>query len=171
MADQNLNAVGCLGRALTLIGILWAGLVVLGGVGVLSELGMSGAFLAGFGGSLIPALLLLAAGRALRRRATSIKDRTEPQQASTGAQDTGKRVPTIQLEPRPTPVPLPAPQPPPAKPTKPAPRPADPVTQADPAAETTPDAAPARSTSPARPKTSQELLDEARKRWGGGKKR
>lgn len=192
MADQNANLVRLLGRVLTTVGLLWAALIVLAGMGILSELGMSGAFLAGLGGSIIPPILLLAAGRALRRRARSMEGQAGIPPVPSGTGDSGKRVPTSRVEPTTTPTPVLFPAPgssPPKTPPKTPPKPAGPVTpsgregpsgieeviaelKGEPPVETkgsTPPAKmPARST---RSKTSQELVDEARKKWGGDKKR
>ncbi|HEX2403515.1 MAG TPA: hypothetical protein VHM29_02350, partial [Acidimicrobiia bacterium] len=78
MADQNINPVGCLGRVLTILGALWLGFLVLGGIGVLSNVGISEGFFAGAFGSAIPGVLLLWAGRALRRRARTMETQIEP---------------------------------------------------------------------------------------------
>jgi hypothetical protein len=193
MADQNVNAVGCLGRVLTFFGVVWIAIIVLGGMGLLSDSGFSGEFLAGFGGSIIPGLLLLGAGRALRRRAAAMDD----QSASTPTPDQlhteGSRVPSIRLEPTPAPprpptpitFPLPPTESTPPKPSAPKPpakpRPVDPIVETrrdvaksiesalsgleeaseEPTRESTP-----FGVEPGRHKTSQELVDEARRRWG-----
>jgi hypothetical protein len=193
MADQNVNAVGCLGRVLTFFGVVWIAIIVLGGMGLLSDTGFSGEFLAGFGGSIIPGLLLLGAGRALRRRAAAMED----QSASTPTPDQlhteGSRVPSIRLEPTPAPprpptpitFPLPPTESTPPKPSAPKPpakpRPVDPIVETrrdvaksiesalsgleevseEPTRESTP-----FGVEPGRHKTSQELVDEARRRWG-----
>jgi len=189
MTDQNANAVGCLGRMLTFFGMVWIAIIVLGGIGVLSRLGMSGDFLAGFGGSIIPALFLLGAGRALRRRATTMSEQPESMPMPDVQSSEGRRVPSIRPEPSaPSPIPRPIPVPPPAatlpKTVQPRPRPVDPIAKARrDVAERLEEAVsgleePTRVPSPAsidekssRPKTSQELVDEARKRWGVDKTR
>ena len=84
MADQSSNPVGCMGRALTFIGVFWIGIVVLAGLGLFSEFGFARGFLAGIGGSIIPGLFLLAAGRALRRRARAMEEDTPVIVAPTG---------------------------------------------------------------------------------------
>ena len=200
MADQNVNAVGCLGRVLTFFGVVWIAIIVLGGMGLLSDAGFSGEFLAGFGGSIIPGLLLLGAGRALRRRGAAMDDQSASTPTPDQLHSEGSRVPSIRLEPTPapprSPTPTTIPMPPtestppsrslprPSAPKPPAPKPG-PV---DPMVKTRGDVAksiesalsgleeasdePAREESapfgvePGRHKTSPELVDEARRRWG-----
>lgn len=181
MADQKvtLDAAGCLGRVLTLLGFIWIGIVVLGGMGLLSELGFSRGFLAGIGGTILPGLMLLVAGRSVSRRAAKTRARTiGAPEGPTPPVIQPKRVPTIRSEPAqkapipfrveetlsPKPVVEPAPraEPAPEKPTE---------TQEvleevfsklkEPSAFTT--------SGRSRPKTSQEMIEEARKRWGTGK--
>jgi len=191
MADQNVNAVGCLGNILTTFGFLWIGFIVLVGMGVLSETGMSGGFAAGIGGSILPGLLLLAAGRAVRRRARTIEARTAPMPTVDESTSEGRRVPSIRPEPleRPAPtvtrVPNPIPNPPLPQADQPMPPRPEPVPKArrgptrnveetvshgegvppgDDSVGPKPDGA-------SRPKTSQELVDEARRRWGGDRLR
>jgi hypothetical protein len=192
MDDRNLNPVGCLGRALTFLGIVWIGIIILGSIGLLSELGMTGDFLAGIGGSIIPGLLLLAAGRGLRRRAKTMEGQPGPVIAPPQGSDPGKRVATSRTEPTtstgpatvltpprvPTSEPLaPRPQ------VKPAPKPVVPtrrdVTRSleealPPLDQDLPEKTlqtSAMDLKPPPPKTSRELVDEARKRWGGDKPR
>ena len=152
MAERRIEPVGCLGRVLTLLGIVWLGIVVLGGIGVLSDIGPSEGFFAGAFGSAIPGILLLWAGRALRRRAKAME--TGPVTVAPAPAPTEKRVPTIRVEPS-------SPPPPPTQviraPEKPVEPPEDP-------GEAPLDLPPPLKPPP--PKTSQELVDEARKRWG-----
>jgi len=188
--------VGCLGRALTILGIVWIGIIVLGGIGLLSDLEMTAGFLAGIGGSIIPGLLLLTAGRALRRRAKTMEPQAGPVPGTTTQpQVPEKRVPTSRSEsptstgpttiPNPLPPRLPAPQAP-KPPVKPAPVPVEPVppsrrdvTRRLEEAIPPLDDDPTDSTrqnypmalEPPPPKTSQELIDEARKKWGRSKPR
>jgi hypothetical protein len=192
MADRNLNPVGCLGRALTFLGIVWIGIIILGSIGLLSELGMTVDFLAGIGGSIIPGLLLLAAGRGLRRRAKTMEGQPGPVTAPPQGSDPEKRVPTSRSEPTTspgsttvlTPPRLPSPEPLAHKPqVKPAPKPVAPVRREvtrslektiSPLDEDLTDKVlqtPPVELEPPPPKTSRELVDEARKRWGGDKKR
>jgi hypothetical protein len=186
MADQNVTGAGCLGRALTVFGILWIGVIVLGGIGILSELGFRPDFLAGFGGSIIPALVLLAAGRALRRRAATMNEEPEPIPAPPPTAAGGSRVPSIRPEPTSIPTSVATPSRDLPKPqVKPPPKPADSMTETrrdvarsleraasktEKTSEEKSAAAPAEP-KPARPKSSQELVEEARRRWGMDKPR
>ncbi len=157
MADQNINPVGCLGRVLTILGTLWLGFLVLGGIGVLSDVGISEGFFAGAFGSAIPGVLLLWAGRALRRRARTMETQIEPVTAVPLPDPTDKRVPTIRVESLQTETP-PAPVPPPIRPApKPVPPPKEPPV-VDPIDLPPP-------LVPPEPKTSRQLIDEARKKW------
>lgn len=187
MAEQNINPVGCLGRLLTFLGVVWVGVVVLGGIGLLSERGMSNTFLTAIGGSIIPALLLLAAGRALRRRARTMDEGSAPIPASPIPTTTPRRVATSRPgQPRPiltppripetsttsTPpgaVPRPVEPGSPRPPSPPPPRTLEeviPPPGEKPGLAEPPAAPPQEEPVPARPKTSQELVEEARKRWG-----
>ncbi len=161
MADQNVNPVGCLGRVLTILGTLWLGFLVLGGIGVLSDVGISEGFFAGAFGSAIPGVLLLWAGRALRRRARTMETQIEPATPAPVPGPTDKRVPTIRIESMHTETP-PAPSPAPPIITKPAPKPASSPTETS-AVEPV-DLPPPLV--PPEPKTSRQLIDEARKKWG-----
>lgn len=161
MADQNINPVGCLGRVLTILGTLWLGFVVLAGIGVLSDVGISEGFFAGAFGSAIPGVLLLWAGRALRRRARTMEAQIEPVAPAPVPGPTEKRVPTIRIESMQTETPS-APSPPPPTIIKPAPKPVPYPTE--PSAVEPVDLPPPLI--PPEPKTSRQLIDEARKKWG-----
>jgi hypothetical protein len=161
VADQNINAVGCLGRALTILGTLWLGFLVLGGIGVLSNVGISEGFFAGAFGSAIPGVLLLWAGRALRRRARSMETQIDPVPMAPDPGPSDKRVPTIRIESSQTETP-PAPIPPPSPPIRPTPK-AVPPPKEPPVVELS-DLPPPLV--PPEPKTSRQLIDEARKKWG-----
>jgi hypothetical protein len=194
MAEQNVNPLAVLGRLLTFFGVVWFGIVVLGGIGLLSELGMSGDFLAGVGGSVIPALILITAGRALRRRARATEDRRSPTPVPVPGEATRseKRVPTSRSQPSPTPVltpphlpeTTPAPTPPVRSPTpsSPVPRQVDPLPPPSAASVQEPKSpAPEPKKSPSiaaqvgqvkqagRAKTSKEMVEEAHKKWGRGR--
>jgi len=192
MADQNVNAVGCLGSILTTLGLLWIGFIVLAGMGVLSELGMSGGFLAGLGGSILPGLLLLGAGRAVRRRARTIETRNAPMPTVDVSTSEGKRVPSIRPEPLERPAPtvtrtsIPIPEPTLPKPDQALPQRVEPVPKArrppskivedtvphgEGVSSDDPSIGPRTDDGKSRPKTSQELVDEARRRWGGDRPR
>jgi hypothetical protein len=182
MADQNLNPVGCLGRVLTFLGVFWIGLVVLGGIGLLSELGLSRGFLAGIGGTIIPALFLLAAGRALRRRGRAMEEETPVTITPTGPTIPGRRVPTTRTE-RPETIVTPPVLPGQTPRTRPVPRQLDPLPPPPttptrsledviPPPESEPEATKPKPSPPplglptARPKTSRELVEEAKQKWG-----
>jgi hypothetical protein len=158
VADQNINPVGCLGRVLTVLGTLWLGFIILGGIGVLSDVGVSEGFFAGAFGSAIPGVLLLWAGRALRRRARTMETQIEPVAPAPVPGPTEKRVPTIRVEPSPAETPpLPPVKPPPKQiSTFPVPK--------EPPPEDLIDLPPPLV--PPEPKTSRQLIDEARKKWG-----
>ncbi|HEU4917780.1 MAG TPA: hypothetical protein VFV13_14565 [Acidimicrobiia bacterium] len=157
MADQQIEPVGCLGRLLTLLGILWLGAVVFAGVfGLRDNPGTIGALI----GSTVPALLFIAAGRALSRRAAARRETVpvtppaeRPFRTSTSSADWSAPK-------SPTPV-----APPSAPPSAPS-RPARPAPAAEPEPDTPPSLPPPLTPPP--PKTSQEMIEEARRRWGGG---
>lgn len=146
MADRQIDPAGCLGRVLTLLGIIWLGVVVFTGVfGLRDNAGSMGAVI----GSTLPALLLLAAGRVLSRRAAERKaapalppPTARPSRSSTA--ETEPPPPPQEVFPRPAKT---APPPSP-EPELPAELPPPPI--------------------PSPPKTSQEMIEEARKRWGTG---
>ncbi len=158
MADQNINPVGCLGRVLTVLGTLWLGFIILGGIGVLSDVGVSEGFFAGAFGSAIPGVLLLWAGRALRRRARTMETQVEPVAPTPVPNPTEKRVPTIRVEPLQVETPHPPPVKPAPKPTSTFPIPKEPPP--DDLIDLPPPLVPPE------PKTSRQLIDEARKKWG-----
>ncbi len=182
MADQQnvtIDAAGCLGRVFTAVGVVWLMIAILVSLGVLNRSGFGGGVIAVMAGSIFPALLLIAAGRALRRRsrlATTNQQIPSPQPGRSP-----KRVPTSRVEPAQK-APLPPPPPVTQVPTpvvqKPAPRPAEtmapipePTTSSTPAPSvpapvTPPSRVPGSARSAAPPKTSRELIEEAHKRWG-----
>jgi hypothetical protein len=186
MADQSNNPVGCLGRVVTLFGVAWLVVVVLAGMGLVSEFGPAGGVLAWLGGSFIPALILLAAGRAIRRRARTM-DGNDTVAIPTNIP--GKRVPSTRPEstrPVVTPPVIPGRTPPASRPIPrqldPLPPPSTPRPSSleeviPPPADTGPEPKPVPPPPPAvdpttvRPKTSRELVEEARKKWGGAQKR
>jgi len=161
VADQNINPVGCLGRVLTILGTLWLGFLVLGGIGILSDVGISEGFFAGAFGSAIPGVLLLWAGRALRRRARTMQTQIEPVASAPvpPPAPSEKRVPTMRVESSQVESP---PAPPPPSPVRTAPKPT-------PSPNETPSLEPIDLPPPLippEPKTSRQLIDEARKKWG-----
>ena len=161
MADQNINPVGCLGRVLTILGTLWLGFLVLGGIGILSDVGISEGFFAGAFGSAIPGVLFLWAGRALRRRARTMQTQIEPVAPAPvpPPAPSEKRVPTMRVESSQVESP---PAPPPPTPVRTGPKPT-------PSPNETPSLEPIDLPPPLippEPKTSRQLIDEARKKWG-----
>jgi len=161
VADQNINPVGCLGRVLTILGTLWLGFLVLGGIGILSDVGISEGFFAGAFGSAIPGVLFLWAGRALRRRARTMQTQIEPvaPPPMPPPAPSERRVPTMRVESSQVESP---PAPPPPTPVRTAPKPA-------PSPNETPSLEPIDLPPPLippEPKTSRQLIDEARKKWG-----
>jgi hypothetical protein len=182
MADQSSNPVGCLGRVLTFIGVFWIGVVLLAGLGLFSEFGFARGFLAGIGGSIIPGVFLLAAGRALRRRARAIGDEAPVIVTPTGPTPPGRRVPSTRTE-RPETIVTPPVLPGPTPRTPPVPRQQDPLPpprstpsrsleEVIPPPESEPEDAKTKSSPPpvglpaTRPKTSRELVEEAKRKWG-----
>lgn len=168
MTEGEQNPRAALGTVLTWVGSVWVVFSVLWGLGVLQAIGISGTVASEVGGTIFPAIVLIGIGRALRRRA-----RVDPNVI----------VPDVSPAPRPTPPILPRPDtrvdfPPPVLP--PAPKPAPPRTLASQRAVVVapvteqPDSTQTREVppideldpTPGTPKTSQELIEEARKRWG-----
>jgi hypothetical protein len=106
-------------------------------------------------GSTLPALVLIGVGRTMSRRAAERRDAPALPQPATPTR-TSSAPP---IEPPPAP-----PAPPPARPSEilprparsaPAPEPVEPIDVRLPPAQTP-------------PKSSQEMIEEARKRWGSG---
>lgn len=167
MADGDQNPTATLGRVMSWIGYLWAIFAVLWGLGAVEALGISGPMASGLGSTIFPAIILIGVGRVLRKRARVDEDVI---------------LPDVSPRPVPTPPILPGNKPlssypPPVIPptSKPPPRPAPPPqqpggrrvevgTDSEPHDEPTP-AVDAGVPSPTH-KTSQELIDEARQRWG-----
>jgi hypothetical protein len=148
MAEQRIEPAGCLGGLFTLLGIVWLGLVLFAGVfGLRDNPGSWGALI----GSTIPALVFLAVGRVLRRRAAEKREAPSLPQPS-------------EIPARPSPV-VTEPSPPRPSPVFPEPGPEAPSPEAEPSLELHPPPAPP----PAR--TSQEMIEEARRRWGTGPRR
>ena len=178
MADQSFNPVGCLGRVLTLLGVIWIGIVVLGSIGLLAEFGLGGGILAWISGTIIPALLLLFAGRALRRRARTMEEQ-QPALPTTPVPTTPeKKVPTSRPgQPRPILTPPRLPDSPTPQVPAPTREPSQSLDDVIPAREEKPPSVkpaptrPEEKLEPARPieiqtKTSREMIEEARRKWG-----
>jgi hypothetical protein len=145
MADRRIEPAGCLGRALTLLGVIWLAAVVFAGVaGLRDEAGTLSALI----GSTVPAFILIAVGRVLSRRAAERREQpTLPQPT------------TPPTEPRVT-----SPAAPPPQPSQVIPKPAKSTPAPAPQPDALPELAPPSAPSP--PKTSQEMIEEARRRWG-----
>lgn len=148
MADQRIDGAGCLGRVLTLLGIIWLGVVVFAGIFGLRD--SAGSF-ATIIGSTLPALLLIGVGRTMSRRAAERRD--APALPQPAAPSPAQPPPASQASSQPSEV-----FPKPAKPASPAPS----ASKDDALLELPP------PPTPSSPKTSQEMIDEARKRWGSG---
>ena len=168
--ERNVKLAGLLGRLLTWIGLVWVSLIVLGGMGILNPGGPLGDFIARFlTGGILPAFVLLAAGRALRRR--SRKRVGEPEQPV----ESLDRPPAPRAEP-PTPAPVkasPAPAPPKPPQPRPEPKPApksleEVLLKMEDRSSTAPERVvddPIELDLHTTPKTSQEMIDEARRKF------
>ena len=163
MADGEQSSTATLGRILSWIGYLWVVFAVLWGVGVVEAIGISGSVASGIGRSIVPAIILIGIGRVMRKRSTVDPNELRPD-VSSGSVPTPPVLPgdTPVFSYSPPPAPNSKPPPRPAAPPKPAVEPAlemvasteSRVDQGDGAVPLT------------KPKTSQELIDEARRRWG-----
>lgn len=154
MAEQRIDGAGCLGRVLTLVGVIWLAAVVFAGLfGLRDDAGG----LATLIGTTIPALVLLAVGRTLSRRAAERRDAPSlPEPATPSApSSTGPAAPQ---PPRSAPSR--------AQPSEVLPKPVKPAPQSAPEPEAATKLPPPPT--PPAPKTSQEMIEEARKRWGSG---
>ncbi|HET7846606.1 MAG TPA: hypothetical protein VFL72_03875 [Acidimicrobiia bacterium] len=168
MAERESNPSATLGTVLSWIGFLWLGFAVLWGMGAIDMLGFSGSLASAIGSTVFPAIILIGIGRALRRRALASGETIRPDVS----QVPGATPPIIpETRPRYDP-PRPTT---PAAPPKPAPTPPPPPKPvvAEPAEAVLPDDQGLRSEpgqdpglTPSAPKTSQELIEEARRRWG-----
>lgn len=160
MAAETNNPVGWVGRTITIIGVAWLALVFLGGAGMLSRLGLSPRAAALLGGNILPAIFLIWLGRAIVRRARPTATRPEPE-------------PVVVETPR---TRLPAPPPRRRRPTVEEPRSLEDVLAGDrDGEEVAPtddaDAPPLLPPAPGsrRVRTSQEMVEEAKRRWGSSK--
>jgi hypothetical protein len=152
LAEQRIEPAGCLGRVLTLLGIVWLGVVVFTGIfGLRDQAGSLGALI----GSTLPGLLLIGVGRTLSRRAAERRDAPtlpQPSEPTTGSSTSKEGPAKVALPPTP-----------PSRPTEVFPKPAR-TTPPEPEADV-PSALPAPPIPP-QPKSSREMIDEARRRWG-----
>jgi hypothetical protein len=166
LTDRESNPSATLGRILSWVGFLWFGAAVLQGSGVLDALGLSGSIFTRIESTVFPAIILIGIGRALRRRALASEETIRPDVSRSP-----DATPPIIPETRPR-YDLPPPTAPAAP--KPAPRPVTPprAVVVEPVEAVLPDhsvgSAPVQDpgSTPKPPKTSQELIEEARQRWG-----
>jgi hypothetical protein len=155
MAERRIDGAGCLGRVLTLLGIIWLAVVVFTGMFGLRD---NAGTLASLIGTTLPALILIGAGRTLSRRAAERRDAPalpQPESPTTSSSTSQTQKP---------------PAPPTSTPSQPSdvfPKPARsaPGPQPEPPVELSPPPSPSPS------KTSQEMIEEARKRWGTSPRR
>jgi len=167
MAERESNPSATLGTVLSWIGFLWFGFAVLWGMGAIDMLGLSGSLASAIGSTVFPAIILIGVGRALRRRGLASEETIRPDVSQVpGA--TPPIIPDTRPRydpPRPTVPAAPKPAPPPMAPPK--------AVVVEPAEVALPDDQGVRSApgqdpelTPSAPKTSQELIEEARRRWG-----
>ena len=167
MADPEQSPAATLGRVLSWIGYVWFVFAVLWGLGAIQALGVSGPIARGIGTTIFPAIVMIGVGRAIRRRARPAEDsirpdvaapiRTPPILPRTGA---GYELP------RPTVPTAPKPPRPVTAPKKAADKPMEVAAAQESGENTTPSELESVAKPAGRPKTSQELIEEARRRWG-----
>jgi len=165
MADGDQSSTATLGRILSWIGYLWAVFAVLWGMGVAEAIGISGSFASSVGRSIFPAIVLIGVGRVMMKRAQVGPDEMRPDVSRP------ELTPPILPEDRPVasypPPPAPTPKPPPRPSTPPKPvveAPVDVVSNAD--MRDHPRTSGDGGVATPKHKSSQELIDEARRRWG-----
>jgi hypothetical protein len=167
MADGEQSSTAILGRILSWIGYLWVVFAVLWGIGVAEAIGISGSFASSIGRSVFPAIVLIVVGRVMRKRTRVDPNDIQPDVAP-GFGPTPPILPgdepSLYLPP---PIVQPAPRPPP----RPAaiPKQAVPPPPESASVNVEPREEPmlqAEGVPPPHHKTSQELIDEARHRWG-----
>lgn len=167
MTERESNPSAALGTILSWIGFLWFGFAVAQGMGVLDALGLSGSAFSNIGSTVFPAIILIGVGRALRRRALASEEIIRPDVSQVpGA--TPPIIPETRPRydpPRPTTPVAPKPAPRPAAPPKAVVvEPVEPMLPDDQAVRSAPGQG--SGSTPRPPKTSQELIEEARRRWG-----
>lgn len=168
MADGEQSSTATLGRILSWIGYLWLVFAVLWGLGIAEAVGLSGSFASSIGRSVFPAIILIGVGRVMRKRSEADPNQPQPDVSRPPAP-----TPPILPEDRPV-VSYPAPSPPAPPAPKPSARPAPQAKQpAVPSAESMANGVQSDEQPPAdaglplpNHKSSQELIDEARRRWG-----
>ena len=166
MTDPEQSPSATLGRILSGIGYLWFLFAVMWGLGLIEALGVSGPVASNVGGTIFPAIILIALGRILRRRAQAGEESIRPDVSRAPVPLTPPILPGS--EPRfdvPPPVLPPTPRPKPRTSTPPK-------TVVEPV-EVAPAGVPSHGPrtqdldpTPGPPKTSQERIEEARRRWG-----
>lgn len=167
LTDRESNPSATLGRILSWVGFLWFGFAILQGAGVLDALGLSGSIFSRIESTVFPAIILIGVGRALRRRALASEETIRPDVSrvpgATPPIIPGTR-PRYDLPPPTTPTaPKPAPRPV-APPKAVVVEPVEAVPRDDQAERSAPGQDPGSTPKP--PKSSQELIEEARRRWG-----
>jgi len=167
MADREQSPAATLGAALSWIGYVWFVFAVLWGLGAIQALGVSGPIASGIGTTIFPAIVMIGVGRAIRRRARPAEDSIRPDVAAP------IRIPPILPRtdtsyelPRPTVPTAPKPPRPVTAPRKVADKPMGVAAAQESGEETTPPGLESVTKPAGRPKTSQELIEEARRRWG-----
>jgi hypothetical protein len=165
MADGEQSSTATLGRILSWIGYLWVVFAVLWGMGAVEALGISGSLASSIGRSVFPAIVLIGVGRVMRKRPRVDPNDIQPDVAPV----LGPTPPILRGNeplpyfPPPIVQPVPKPPPHPAAPPKQVTTPPESVTKVEPRAEPMPQS---DGVPPLHHKTSQELIDEARQRWG-----
>ena len=167
MSDESsITAARRLGTVLSAIGFAWFLLSILADMGVLSEFGLPRDLVVGLSGNFFTPVILIIAGRSVRKRAKKRTEKGETQPARPA--------------PRPAPRPTPSPEAPRPKPEDQSESSGEPTTQRrdvmsleEALAGLEPETEPAEeSVSPSSAeqldgtKTSAEMLEEARRKWG-----
>lgn len=161
------TGLGSLGRLLSFFGYVWVGLILFGRFGILGELGLDIRILGSIGGSIIPGFVLIAAGRALKKRGKVVQEKAESEEATGQEPAPDRPRPPVAETPKP-----PAPKPTPQKPTPAKPPTATSRSLEDVLGEMESDSdshdIPIASADDVEvvPKTSAEMLEEARRKWG-----
>lgn len=168
--ERNVKLAGLLGRLLTWIGFVWVSLIVLGGMGILNPGGPLGDFIARFlTGGILPAFVLLAAGRALRRRSRKRVEELEQPDESLDRPPATRAEPPAPAPVKASPAPAPPKPPQPRPETKPAPKSLEEALfKVEDRSSMAPEHVvddPAGLDLHAAPKTSQEMIDEARRKF------
>jgi hypothetical protein len=159
------SGLGCLGRLLSFFGYAWVALTLFGGFAALEEFGINPGALGSIGGSIIPGFVLIAAGRALKKRGKVVQEKSESEAGSPQEPVPDQARPPVAKTPRP----------PDARPKKSAP--VEPPTAPSRSLEEVVGEMESNSDSQdipvisaealeGTPKTSAEMIEEARHKWG-----